>query len=172
MPAGATYEPIATTTLGSGQSSITFSSISSSYTDLRLIFFGYSVDTNIYGAIRFNGDTGTNYSVTYMAGNSSAASSSRLSNQTYLYLHGTKGMNNNGNNNPAMLTADIFSYAGNTNKTVLTTSSNTDQSNYGAVERGVGLWRSTSAINSITMVLTSFNFATGATATLYGIARA
>jgi len=38
MPAGATYNCIATTTLGSAQSSVTFSSITGSYTDLVLVF--------------------------------------------------------------------------------------------------------------------------------------
>ena len=37
----ATYEPIATTTLGSAASTITFSSISGSYTDLILVFLLY-----------------------------------------------------------------------------------------------------------------------------------
>ena len=37
MAAGATYEPIATNTLGSAAASVTFSGISGSYTDLILI---------------------------------------------------------------------------------------------------------------------------------------
>ena len=36
MAAGRTYEPIATTTLGSNATSVTFSNISGSYTDLVL----------------------------------------------------------------------------------------------------------------------------------------
>jgi hypothetical protein len=38
MPA--TYEPIATTTLGGAAATITFSSISSAYTDLRIVLVG------------------------------------------------------------------------------------------------------------------------------------
>ena len=37
MAAGATYEPIATTTLTSAQTGITFTGISSAYTDLILV---------------------------------------------------------------------------------------------------------------------------------------
>ena len=40
MAAGSTYTPIATTTLGSAQADVTFSSISGSYTDLVLIIGG------------------------------------------------------------------------------------------------------------------------------------
>jgi len=59
MPA--TYEPIATTTLGSAQASITFSSIPQTYTDLVLVINAISNgnDAMIY---QLNGDTnGANY---------------------------------------------------------------------------------------------------------------
>ena len=59
-----TYTPIATTTLGSGQTSVTFSSISGTYTDLILIASASNTGgaTNI--RLQFNGDTATNYSST------------------------------------------------------------------------------------------------------------
>ena len=64
--------------------------------------------------------------------------------------------------------ADIFSYAGSTNKTLLITGAN-DVNGDGSSEKNVGLWRSTSAITSITIHLSSGNFANASTATLYGI---
>jgi hypothetical protein len=169
MPA--TYEPIATTTLGSAAANIEFTSIGSGYTDLRLVFVGYSVNSNVYCQMQFNTDTGSNYSVTTLRGNGSAATSSRFTSQTFIYLHSAKGLNTAGNNRPSMLSADIFSYAGSTNKTVLTTCANDDNGD-GSVERNVGLWRSTAAITSIKLFLSSGNFASGATATLYGILKA
>jgi hypothetical protein len=79
----ATYTPIATTTLGSAASSYTFSSIPGTYTDLILIGSHRST-SGINGIhIRFNGDTGTNYSSTLLYGTGSAASSSRYINQTF-----------------------------------------------------------------------------------------
>ncbi len=60
MAAGLTYEPIATTTLSSAQQTITFSSISASYTDLVLIASRrYSnVGTGAENTfIRFNNDS-------------------------------------------------------------------------------------------------------------------
>lgn len=169
MPDVSTEVAIATTTLGSAASTITFSSISSAYTDLRLVFCGYSVNTDTYAQMRFNSDTGTNYSSTGLRGNGTAASSYQLSSGTFIYLNnGSNGLNRAGNNRPSMLTVDVFSYAGSTNKTSLITTSNDDNGG-GTVERSVGLWLNTAAITSITLLLDSGNFATGTKATLYGI---
>ena len=63
MAAGSTYTPIATTTLGSAASSVTFSSISGSYTDLILITNPSSATTDQSIYVQFNADTGTNYSM-------------------------------------------------------------------------------------------------------------
>ena len=52
----ATYTPIATTTLGSAQSSYTFSSISSAYTDLILIYNGTVTATGKDVRFYYNGD--------------------------------------------------------------------------------------------------------------------
>lgn len=172
MAAGATYEPIATTTLSSAASTITFSSISGSYTDIKLIFVGYSVNANEYCKLQFNNDTASNYSVTSLSGiGANPVTSDRFTTQTFIYLHTAKGLNTSSNNNPSMLAVDIFSYSGGTYKTSLTTASN-DVAGAGSVERGVGLWRSTAAITSIKLLLTGGNFASGTTATLYGIASA
>jgi len=56
-----TYEPIASTTLGSAASTITFNSIAASWTDIKLILIGTS---STGGAVifRFNNDSGSNYS--------------------------------------------------------------------------------------------------------------
>ena len=161
-----TYEPIATTTLGSAASSITFSSIPATYTDLRLVFVGTSA-ANVPGEMRFNGDTGSNYSRTYLSGNGTSASSSSDSNQTNISM-GASAITST----PLMNTVDIFSYAGSTFKTCLIASSD-DRNGSGTVDRQVALWRSTSAITEIrlTVDLTA-NFTTGTTATLYGILKA
>lgn len=163
MPDTSTEVAIATTTLTSSASSITFSSIPSTYTDLRLVFVGTSA-ANAPGEMRFNGDTGSNYSRTYLQGNGSSASSSRDTSQTNISM-GASAITST----PMMNTVDIFSYAGSIFKTCLITSSD-DRNGSGTVDRQVALWRSTSAINEIklTVDLTA-NFTTGTTATLYGI---
>lgn len=158
MPA--TYEPIATTTLGASASSITFSSIASTWTDLRLVLVATGTSGTVTG-LRFNSDTATNYSNVYMYGNGSAPTSSVNNSDNRIYL----GWDLLSTTIPFMFTCDIMRYAGSTNKTVLITSSE-DKNGSGFVYRSVGMWRNTAAITSITLLS---NFATGTTATLYGI---
>ena len=163
MPDTSTEVAIATTTLGSTNSVITFSSIGSSYTDLRLVLAATNTATLDLN-LTFNGDTATNYSFTRLNGNGSTASSSASTSQTFIRANGAS----RAASEPYFLTFDIFSYAGSTNKTCLITYSE-DANGSGAAGCRVGLWRSTSAITSITITTSTSTFAAGTTATLYGI---
>ncbi len=164
MPA--TYEKIATTTLGSAASSITLGSIPATYTDLRIVlanaFTSYALDTV---KIQFNSDTATNYSATQLMGDGASASSSR---QTSINS-GLLGRAGYQSTRPSIITADVFSYAGSTYKTYLSDSA-ADQNGSGEVLRHVGLWRSTSAITSVTLM--NVTFQAGAIVTIYGILKA
>jgi hypothetical protein len=163
-----TYEPIATTTLGSATNTFSFTSIPSTFTDLRLVFVGTETTAGYnYANIRFNSDTATNYSMTYLQGFGTSASSARNTSITSIRLD-EYGLSNT---KPSLCTADIFSYAGSTNKTVLISTAE-DYNGVGGVEAKVGLYRSTSAITSITIFNTASNFAIGTSATLYGIKNA
>lgn len=166
MPA--TYEPIATTTLGSAASSITFSSIPGTYTDLRLAIV-CRTNTDSDAAIQFNSNTGTNYSQTNLYGNGSTVTSGRSTSATRIYANGG---GNTSSTIPHLYTIDIFSYAGSTNKTVLASGSQ-DRNGSGVVNNSCGLWRNTNAITSISIVTAgSDTFSAGTTATLYGILKA
>lgn len=166
MPDTSTEVALATTTLSSAAASITFSSIPSTYTDLRLVMGGTITTTGEKPYIRFNSDSGSNYSHTSIYGNGTDAESFRQSNITY--LNSSYGGDWN-STNPSFFTLDIFSYAGSTNKTTLHTFSG-DKNGSGYVARVVGLWRSTSALNDIYIFASgSDTFKTGTTATLYGI---
>ena len=162
MPA--TYEPIATTTLGSAAASINFSSISSTYTDLKVVLqFAPSNDDR--AICTFNSDTGTNYSVTTLVGNGSTASSARSTSANYIQPSRNAGAANE----EQLVIMDIFSYAGSTNKTVLSDVA-ADRNGAGVTVKSVNLWRSTSAINEINFtLLNGNNYKIGSTATLYGI---
>jgi hypothetical protein len=164
-----TYEPIATTTLGSTTTDISFSSISGSYTDLILIISMFRVTTSGHGLnIRVgNGsvDTGSNYSFTSLYGNGTAAGSNRSSNNTSGYIEPYD--NSISSTNPVTLIVNLMNYSNtSTYKTLLTRgSSAADYAN-----ATVTLWRSTAAINTIT--ISSFStsqFAAGTTITLYGV---
>jgi hypothetical protein len=159
-----TYEKIASNTLSSASATITFSSISSAYTDLRIVLSGLrnpNGGTQLY--VRFNSDSNTNYSFTDLIGDGTAASSSRTTSATSLLMH-YDGFNTL---TPTFVPIDIFSYAGSTYKTCLF-QWNSDKSGYGYIKYSVGLWRSTSAITSITLSSEDL-LAPGTTATLYGI---
>lgn len=161
-----TYEKIASTTLGSAASTITLSSIPATYTDLRIVlanaFTSYALDTV---KIQFNGDTATNYSATQLMSDGASVSSSRQSSVS----SGILGRAGYQSTRPAMITADIFSYAGSTYKTYLSNSA-ADQNGSGEVLTQVGLWRSTSAITSVTLM--NVTFQAGAIVTIYGILKA
>jgi hypothetical protein len=160
----ATYEPIASYTVpATTVDTVTFSSIPGTYTDL-IVVSDYSLGgESLY--IRFNSDSGSNYSSTRLIGNGSSASSSRGSNQTAIVSWGASGNQSSGRTTSI---GQVFSYA-NTNvfKTTLSAFSNAAQE----VNRQVGLWRSTSAVTSLTLTSTNatWKFSTGDTFSLYGI---
>ena len=163
-----TYEPIATTTLGSN-ASLTFSSIPSTYTDLRLVLNGFWTATGAADLmIQFNSDTSTNYSFTRLFGTGVSVSSSRNTSTTQIEVIESLPSTTI----PGLTIIDIFSYAGSTNKTVLC-QGNGDMNGSGKVARIVGLWRNTAAITSIRLESTANNLlGSGSTATLYGIKNA
>lgn len=160
-----TYTQIAWTSLASAASSITFSSIPSTYTDLRVVFAGTSASLTPSVKLQFNSDTTGNYSYRYLSGNGTGASSSSSQNSGSIFLALVTGLSTTIS---TMLTIDIFSYAGSAYKTVLSSGA-FDLNGSGTVESFVGLWRSTSAINTVSLTGTNANFAAGTTAALYGI---
>jgi hypothetical protein len=159
-----TYEPITTQTLGSSSASVTFSTISGSYTDLVLVFnVSGSQDINVL--MQFNGDTGSNYSNTSIGGSGSAAFSARYTG-TNIQLN-YQGYVNIGFNSNA--TVNILNYSNSTTyKTTINRFNNTGV----GTDAVVGLWRNTAAITSIVLKTQAGTFATGSTFTLYGIAAA
>ena len=123
-----TYEPISTTTLGSATNAITFSSIPSTYTDLRAVLC-------INGAsggnlnLRYNSLTENSYSGTYLRGNGTTAESGRQAiDNAFFISYG--GAGNVPTTVPSLFTVDIFSY-GNINqyRTSLSTTQ-TDQNGF------------------------------------------
>ena len=162
MAAGPTYEPITTQTLTSTAVTVTFSSISGSYTDLRLVFTGVGDSGSSAFYYRFNGDSASNYSSDEYKGNGTTASSASYTSVAYLYAlgHGFAA-------NQSTITTDFMNYSNTTtNKTALTRWGDPQR-----VAASVGMWRSTSAITSI-VVYSLGLFTVGSTFTLYGIAAA
>lgn len=155
-----TYTPIATQTLTGATGSVSFASIPSTYTDLILTIEG-TVQSNCGIQLRFNSDSGSNYSFTRMTGDGSSASSDRSSNATFMelgyYVTTIRNMN----------IVQIMNYSNSTTYKTVLNRANAQSVNIGA-QAYAELWRSTSAINSIT-INASGNLASGSTLTLYGI---
>lgn len=156
-----TYEAIATNTLASTATIITFSSIPSTYTDLVLVVA--CLDSGAGRTrLRLNGDSATNYSRINLIGNGSSAASYSGTSEAQFDLSVAGATSST---NPTAQIISINNYANTTtNKTII--------SRYnlagGAVEAMMGLYRSTSAITSVSY-LTQGTMQIGTTATLYGI---
>jgi hypothetical protein len=157
-----TYTPIASVTLSSAQSSVTFSGIPQTYTDLVLVS-DMSGSTTFNALLTYNSDSSSNYSETDILGDGTSATSSRLTNQTYIRV----GYIDSGR---TMHRINVMNYTNSTtNKTTLL---RWDTASAGYVDARVGLWRSTSAITSLTLTTSTGNFASGSTFNLYGVANA
>ncbi len=166
MAAGSTYEPIATTTLGSSASSVTFSSIPQTYTDLVLVTEGIGASGGSYDAdlnVQFNSDTGANYSFTYFFGTGSSTTANRGTGTTNGIVG---GVNDNGR---SMAICHFNNYSNtNTYKTFIARINRPT-----LVAAFVNLWRSNSAISTIYLFPAGGkSFAAGFTFTLYGITAA
>lgn len=157
-----TYVPIQAITPSSNVSSVEFAGIPQIYTDLMIVCEARSNTNSNEFAIRFNSDSGTNYSSTIMYGNGTNALSTRNSNTTNL------GFGGSGTSYPFII--QVLSYSNSTtNKTVLSRSTGNISSVF-SVRANVGLWRNTSAINSISLLFADgSSIVSGSTFTLYGI---
>lgn len=166
MAAGPTYEPIATTTISSATTAFTMSSIPSTYTDIRIVSSAYVLSGTAPLVITFNSDTAANYSYNFANTSRSTATSSRSLSTSSIEL---SSYNSPGDTTPIIATMDLFNYASAVNKTVYF-QYGADAGTYGSFRYGMGTWRSTSAITSITFTAsTGTGFEAGSTITIYGI---
>lgn len=162
MPAGNTYEAIATQTLTSN-TTVTFTSIPQTYTDLVLVINGLSTGSEGVEYQVGNGsvDTASNYSRLRVMGDGTSASSFRTTSDRFL----CDGFNNTSGAG-SMQIVNFMNYSNTTtNKAVLFRGNST--SSY--VLAQTGLWRSTVAINTIKVLGYSGNLSIGTTISLYGI---
>lgn len=159
-----TYEPIATSTLGSTAASVTFSSIPSTYTDLVLIISGRvsSSSGNNVSGLRFNGDSASNYSMVRLTGDGSSAASDRT---TTSYA----GWCFIANSTTTEFTPVIYNIQNYSNSTTHKTVLGRGSAASSLVSGTCSVWRNTAAITSIEVVQSSTTWVVGSTFTLYGI---
>jgi hypothetical protein len=161
-----TYSPIATQTLASATSSVTFTSIPQGYTDL-VVVIGYKAATTNQPTLQltFNGSS-SSYSGTQLTGNGSAAASYRNTGAAFISIARVVGVPSTVGNTGTII-INLQNYSNTTTyKTVLARANAADT----GTEADVGLWQNTSAITSFTIAAaTSNDFASGTTFSLYGI---
>ena len=166
-----TYTAIATVTVGSGgASSIDFTSIPGTYTDLCVKI---STRSAVEGAgqddinVTFNGST-SSYTWRNILGSGSAAISQ---NGSTSYIRMSAVSPNSGTSASTFSNAEIYvpNYASSNNKSVSIDMAS--EANQAATYMGLvaGLWSNTSTITQITLTGASGNFVQYSTATLYGI---
>jgi hypothetical protein len=160
MPAA--MSKLATTTLASGSTTVTFSNIPSSYRDLRIVITA-SADNYANFWLAFNGDNGFNYNYRNAYTTSSTGAVINTDNTS------VPGLQENGSfyTTKTILSMDIFDYAQtNKHKSYLSRFDNADS----VTNMISGRWASTAAITSITFQVNSPRvFAATSTFSLYGI---
>jgi len=159
-----TYDLLASTTLATAASSVTFSSIDQSYGDLIIIVNALG-STTLEARIRLNSDSGSNYNSVRMSGNGSTATSASLASQTSgslsVIADATTG-------EAILLKVEIQDYTATDKHTSILARAN--QSATGA-EATALRWASTAAVTAIEILTSTGNWAIGGTFNLYGVAK-
>ena len=167
------FESIATVTLGSNTSSMTFSSIPSTYSSLQLRVRARSSRGAATADSWFtiNSDTAANYVAHTLQGNGTAAAAGSGTSQNNIYMNiygsslpadtATSGIN-------GTIIVDIIDYASTSKYKTTRTFGGFDSNGSGTIYLSSGLWMSTSAISSLQIYATT-GFVAGSTVALYGV---
>jgi len=163
--------PLQAFTLSSVQSSIEFNNIPQTYKHLQIRFVGRvsNADTADNVFIRFNGDSGSNYSWHYLEGDGTTTASSGGVNQNRILCGRVAAANATANIFGAGI-IDILDY-NNTNKSTTTRSfTGIDRNCSGNNRIDSGNWRNNNAITSIQLINgSSTNFVANSSFVLYGV---
>jgi hypothetical protein len=164
---------ISSQTLGRAAATVTFSGISSGYRDLilRSSTRGSQVNANTNMYIQFNNDTSTLYSWTYLDATGTSASSGQISGDNQLRANKTTADNATAN---TFSSYELYlpSYTVSQSKPILTMNAqenNTTANGDWYVDARANLYRSNTAISSVTFSLASGNFMIGSSFYLYGL---
>ena len=165
--AGGDYESIATVTASGSATTITFSSIPSTYQHLQVRGVGGSTSTGGYCVLTINGDSGSNYKQHWLQGDGSGTGSGVGSSATSIDLYSTAS---NTANIQAAFVIDILDYTStNKNKTIRSLAG-IDKNGSGTIDLDSGLYFATpAAITSLTFTINAGNWRNTSQFALYGI---
>jgi len=160
------FESIATTTVGAGgQATITFSSIPSTYKHLQIRYSAISAGTfSADNVVRFNSDSGANYTIHALYGTGATAASVGYASQTFMSAGTTPDATY-----PCVAVIDILDYANTSKYKTMRSLSGVDRNGSGYIFLHSGLWMNTAAISTITITATGGNYSQYSSFALYGI---
>jgi len=166
------YESIATVTASGGETSLTFSSIPSTYKHLQIRGITRRADSGSVIAtdnLRFNGDTGINYFYHRLQGDGTTATAGSGGGATsdIVFSRGAGATATAGIFGSVV--ADIHDYASTTKNKTVRSFTGFDLNGSGNVYLLSGAWFNTAAITSITIYPNGNTIAAGTTYALYGI---
>ncbi len=158
--AAGSFDLLETQVLGSGQASVTFSSLST-YSTYQHLQLRITTRTNRSGAdsdpvvMRFNSDSGANYAthglIGYNFGATTAVSSNNGTSTNHLFLTEAMPVNSSTANSFGAMVVDILDpYETTKNKTVRTLAGMKDA--WSSVEIRSGVWLNTAALTSLTIL--------------------
>ena len=166
------YYLMGSVTVGSGgASSIEFTDIPAIYKHLQIRFIGHF---DVSGSsqnprIRFNSDSGSNYSYHGLYGTGAAAAAEGAGNNSNITVGQISG-----NSYPNIFGAsiiDILDYSSISKNTTVRSLGGHDRNGSGNIFLQSGCWLNTSAVTSIQLTLNTYNWGQYSTASLYGIGR-
>jgi hypothetical protein len=159
-----TYTPLATVTLSSSASSVTFSSIPATYRDLILVVNSQQ-DATTGAGIRFNADSGSNYSHVVMRNSGGSPVSGTFTGTNFLSSWSSRLSGSR-----YMLVFQAMDYsATDKHKTVIYRNGYTDNDSVQSVEAFAARWANTGAVTSLAITTGSGNFSSGSTFNLFGV---
>jgi hypothetical protein len=165
------FESIATATPSSA-STVTFSSIPSTYTHLQVRYLIRTTSGGNYVSLRLNDDTGSNYAYHSLMGDGSTTIARGTTAANFIEVMEDFNEGTVASPSPNVGIIDIHDYASTTkNKTVrafVGGDNNSTVTTRGNVHLASGLWLSTSAVNSLT-IFSQQQWAFSTVFSLYGI---
>ena len=168
-PVTSSYFSIATVTVGSGgASSITFSSIPSTYTHLQLRMMVRETSTSNGYNMQLNGDTGNNYSRHYLFGTGSSAGAAAFTSYSSMILSDAAVSTSTTGVFGASV-CDVLDYTNVNKNKVIRTLGGFDNNGNGTIDFNSSLWMNTSSVTSIVIIPDAGNFAQYSSFALYGV---
>jgi len=163
------YESISTTTLSTATASITFSGIPSTYKHLQVRGIVRPTSNNADMRLTLNSDTGSNYARHRLIGNGSTVDATGTASTAFIGFFDANGLQTGTASVFGVAIIDILDYANTSKYKTVRILSGNDNNGSGQVGLSSGLWQSTAATTTLTLVMSAGNLDTYSSFALYGI---